>query len=882
MIAVVKHPFHGQGRVLSDLGETVIVRFDHGIEQCAKPDLTRLVEPLTALEQDDFSPAGTTLLRLLANSLLSCNDTWGVFAPSRIDLVPHQLWVCRKVLEKWPGRWLIADDVGLGKTIEAGIVLWPLISRKLVQRLLILAPASLVEQWQYRMRQMFDIRVAIYHPEIDKPNLAFWETHNMVVASIHTLRDDRKGRHERLFNAKRWDMVLIDEAHHVNFDQNEGKTLNYQLLERLTSQEHAQSVIFFTGTPHRGRHFNFFALLKLLRPDLFDPAKDPKKQMHHLREVMIRNNKQNVKDIRGNPLFFEPKVESRTFDYSPEEDQFYKKMTEFIVSGRAYASTLGSAQGQAVILVLTVLQKLASSSVAAIRNTLRKRIEKVQDAASVIARHQARIERDAPGDEDPDDQNKRDEEEVSQLVLQLMDNEQQSLKELLFAANSVQRETKTEQILAYVRELPDATSVLFFTEYKATQAMLLAALMREYGEHSVTFINGDACLDEVVYPDGKIRKVRSTRESAADEFNRGKKRFLVSTEAAGEGIDLQEKCHNLVHVDLPWNPMRLHQRHGRLNRYGQKHPVKISLFYNPETVEGQIWQLLSEKIANINVTLAAGMEDPEDLFPLVLGMTPSSTFDELYTGAYDAERLDDWFDSTTAKLGGRDAVDTVRELVGNAEKFDFQSVSSLIPRLDLPDLKTFFETMLKYHRRQIKRNGEALSFRTPESWAQTPAVSSHQENLIFNRNTPRGNGLRVVGIGTPVVNEAIKEALQFEAPVTCIEQTHFVKSTLYVFRVEDQISDTHGQIKRIVCAVKVSAEAPPVFSTDAALVSELNRLLENIPASQVFEHPVKLDRQPAPSKALKDLESVVQENLPALKIPFRLPDITLIGVVTAS
>src|SRR4029079_4957618 len=115
-------------------------------------------------------------------TIRSVNDQWGVFSLSRISLLPHQPWVCRKVLEQWPAHWLIADDVGLGKTIEAGLILWPLLSRGTVQRLLVLCPASLVEQWQLRLKDMFDIRLARYLPDLDTSRSDFWNNQTYVVA----------------------------------------------------------------------------------------------------------------------------------------------------------------------------------------------------------------------------------------------------------------------------------------------------------------------------------------------------------------------------------------------------------------------------------------------------------------------------------------------------------------------------------------------------------------------------------------------------------------------------------------------------------------------------------------------------------------------------
>lgn len=130
-----------------------------------------------------------------------------------------------------------------------------------------------------------------------------------------------------------------------------------------------------------------------------------------------------------------------------------------------------------------------------------------------------------------------------------------------------------------------------------------------------------------------LRTLRQTREAAADLFNEGRVRFLISTEAGGEGIDLQERCYSLVHVDLPWNPMRLHQRVGRLNRYGQKERVEVVTLRNPDTVESRIWDKLHSKINNIELAFGHVMDEPEDLLQMVLGMTSPSLFRELFVGA---------------------------------------------------------------------------------------------------------------------------------------------------------------------------------------------------------------------------------------------------------
>ena len=256
---------HGSGIVIVDNGQTVIVQFDNNIHGCEKSSLQRRLTPQQSLNKPEWHRPLEVITRIQAEVIQSINDTWGVFSRSRISLLPHQLWVCKKVLESWPARWLIADDVGLGKTVEAGLILWPLIARNRVKRLLILCPASLAEQWQIRLKSMFDIRITRYLTEADTKRSDYWNIHNQVVASIETLRKDHKGRHERFLESDPWDLIIVDEAHHLNADEKMGPTLAFQLLQDVVKKKRVSSMIFLTGTPHRGKNFGFISLLSILR-----------------------------------------------------------------------------------------------------------------------------------------------------------------------------------------------------------------------------------------------------------------------------------------------------------------------------------------------------------------------------------------------------------------------------------------------------------------------------------------------------------------------------------------------------------------------------------------------------------------------------------------
>lgn len=800
------------------------MRFGTEIHECARNAVQINQDARQAFASGTAHSPLEVVARVQAECITSINSTWGMFARSKISLLPHQLWVCRKVLETWPARWLVADDVGLGKTIEAGLILSALKSRGLLERLLILCPASLVEQWQYRLRTMFDLRTSTYSTDADGERSDFWNTSARVVASLQTLRIDSNGRQKRLVESEPWDVVMVDEAHHLNADEQAGPTLGFKLVQRLESANRVRSMIFFSGTPHRGKPFGFFSLLSLLRADKFGPKKPMKEQLRSLPTIMIRNNKQNVTDLLGKQLFKSLLVEPRTYVYSSAESQFYEMLTEFIVSGKAYASRLGGRDGRAVMLVLISMQKLASSSVAAILRALRGRLARIDtETDSIESQRLANQQEEFEENGDLDDAAEIDE-RIAEIRLRLMKDEKEWLKKLINAGEEVDEETKIKSIVSEIEQL--GKTVLLFTEYKATQSMLLSRLIARFGVDSVSFINGDQEARGVQMPDGKEVTLRTRRSEAADQFNEGKIRFLVSTEAAGEGIDLQKNCHTLIHVDLPWNPMRLHQRVGRLNRYGQTEQVQVISFRNPSTVESRIWDKLTEKIEHINNALRQAMADPEDLYQLVLGMTPPKIFREVFTAGNEvpAERFDEWFSRETATFGDTDVIDTVKQLIGNCARFDFQQVSEKLPKVDLPDLLPFMQNSLVFNRRQPRFVDGELSFKTPEPWLNDIRVLPEYEGMVFDRNKRESPPLdRLLGVGHVLVDSALAQALDLEATTAFIPADR-LEFPIAVYRVFDRVTTDAQNRKMLVCGAVFNGGGQIKMLPDWQLLKALNSL----------------------------------------------------------
>jgi len=747
----VSHPDFGTGIVEMADADKAVVRFGSDIKIVDPTDLTLKRDAEGALRRGERDPAADVLLRMQALAIRSLNEEWGVFSPSRIALLPHQLWVCRRVGARWPMRWLIADDVGLGKTIEAGLILAPLIANDRVRRVLILCPAKLVTQWVERLKRMFDLRFRAYAGDAagSASGMNAWDAERFVVASAQTVR---QGKHrDRLLEAEPWDLVIVDEAHHANANAQAAQSLLFSLLKEMEEQERFESLLLFTGTPHRGKDFGFLALLSLLRPDLFDPRRPAEEQLPHLREVMIRNNKANATDLKGERLFTAVTTENHSYSYTDEETTFYETLSAFIEDGRAYTDSMGGGHLQSARkLVLTTIQKLAASSVAAVRATLRNRIDALE--GRVAAMPEA-VDDDAEPMSAP-------------AEVHLMRDEVARLRELLELADAVDEESKITRIITLVNDLPEGEAVLFFTEYKSTQALVVQALEEAFGEGCASFINGD---DRLVLPEvqGGSTARESTRAEAADAFNAGRFRFLVSTEAAGEGIDLQHCCATLIHVDMPWNPMRMHQRVGRLSRYGQSRPVAVHVVRNPDTVDARIHDLLRHKLESIQSALDASMDEREDIAMLVIGMTPDGFYDELFAGAAEAgDRMTDWFDARTSRFDETSAVDTARAIFGSVDRFDFGRDSEDTPNLDLPDLERFLQDALKReHRRLVRNEDGTFSFKAPDSWRSDRRMRRSYDGLSLSRT----QGENTLGVGHPAMDALLDDALARDAHVGVVD-----------------------------------------------------------------------------------------------------------------
>ncbi len=823
----VSHPKHGNGTVLAILpNNSAVVQFNTpNPEILPLSELQEEADINTAIKDAVNVDTDTVLARAQAALIETINNKWGVFSRSSIDLLPHQLWVCNQVLKEWPVRYLVADDVGLGKTIEAGLIIWGLREARKIQRILILTPAPLTHQWEQRMSEQFDLLFNVYVSANDESAVNYWRKNNMVIVSAPTIQlkhsDRQIDRQNKLFEAEPWDLVIVDEAHHMNAENDQGQTLQYQLFEKLQEAGKVISTVFFTGTPHRGNDYGFWMLMKLIAPKEFDPRLPPSEQYKKLGKYFIRNNKANTVDMNGNKLFQQIKPYHDEFRYTPEEAEFYAKMTEFISSGKAYAQTLSAKEISQVQLVLIALQKLASSSICAVKGALLTRKNNLLNITT-------EADSDETAASDWFDAMNSDDDEVPvkqrDLTFFLMEDEIKNLDELISLGDKVTHESRIDKIIEIIKERYPKENVLLFTEYKKTQGLLMTELMKNWGEDCVTFINGDGYLPEVTLPNGKTKRFEINRVEAAKLFNEGQKRFLISTEAAGEGIDLQKSCHIIIHADLPWNPMRLHQRVGRLNRYGQTEAVEVVTLRNPDTVETMLWDKLENKIDNIQQAFTAGMDDPEDMMQLVLGMQSSKYYSNVFSeGSLQKKgNFNSWFDASTQSFGNLDAINTVKNLVGNAAKFNLAGLKD-VPKVDLPDLLPFFRRVLKLKGRQLMDTGnDSWGFITPEDWSKDYGSLSRYKGLIFRRKlNPGENPKSICGAGFKMFDKCLEYADKITESACAIAGS----KSYFIYKVYDMKTDNNTRINNdyIVVSVNTKDNETKILGLDEAF-KEINSL----------------------------------------------------------
>lgn len=428
-----------------------------------------------------------------------------------MSFLDHQLETALEAIEKMNGRVILADEVGLGKTIEAGLILKEYMLRGLVKNALILVPASLVNQWVNELNTKF------YIPAVSHRKHHNWEGNTILVSSLDTAK---RTPHQEVILANEYDFVLIDEAHKLKNHQ----TKNYQFVRQIKKKY----CLLLTATPIQNDLMEIFNLISILKPGhLGDVASFKEKYSGNkgkqeadaylkqlIERVMIRNTRENTNLKPSNRV-----IETILVDFTKEETEVYQQLNNM-------------QRGQDIFTKITLLREICSSREACFLS-----LQKLQEANT------------------PD-------EEIHSII--------QKINELPAHSKALKTVELIEQI--------GNEKVIIFTEYRATQ-LYLQWILQQHGISSVPFRGGFN---------------RSKKDWMLQLF-KGKAQVLIATEAGAEGINLQF-CHHMINYDLPWNPMKIEQRIGRIHRFGQENDVKVYNLAVKQTIEEHILNVLYEKI----------------------------------------------------------------------------------------------------------------------------------------------------------------------------------------------------------------------------------------------------------------------------------------------
>lgn len=567
---------------------------------------------LSAVDHISYIAAAAKIAEVL-DGYTEASDGHVLLAPMESNVIPlpHQINALSRAIAGDKIRYLLADEVGLGKTIEAGLILRELKLRGLVRRILIVVPKGLAAQWVSEMRvhlneefQLIlgqDVEVLRRMSGTEDPTqrntyLAAQNpflNFNQIIVPMDTYKpsdgkygEAARSRFEDLITAG-WDLVVVDEAHRLG--GNTDQVARYKLGQGLA--EAAPYLLLLSATPHQGKTDAFHRLMTLLDDDAFPDMESVSRE--RVAPYVIRTEKRNAIDEKGNTLFKPRRTRMIPVQWQPRhhlQQLLYEAVTDYVREG--YNQALRENK-RYIGFLMVLMQRLVISSTCAIRTTLERRLNVLKGGAQSATLQLAEMGNSPAGAENFDEFYDMDGQELLDALLEsriaAIQNEVSHVETLLTAARECEQtgpDAKAEALIDWIYRLQvdenePELKVLIFTEFVSTQEML-KEFLKDRGIQSIT-LNGAMNLAE--------------RKSAQDAF-RDHVRVLISTDAGGEGINLQF-CHVVINFDIPWNPMRLEQRIGRVDRIGQSKVVQAVNFVFEDSVEFRVREVLEEKLAVI-------------------------------------------------------------------------------------------------------------------------------------------------------------------------------------------------------------------------------------------------------------------------------------------
>lgn len=555
-------------------------------------------------------------------------DPYLALTASQIEALPHQITaVYGEMLPRQPLRFLLADDPGAGKTVMAGLLIKELLIRGDLERCLIVAPGSLVEQWQDEMAEKFGLvfdAVTREGIEASVTGNLFAERNRLVLRLDMAARSDEL--RAKLEAAPEWDLVICDEAHRMaaSYFGGEVKETRRHKLGKLLGTR-TRNLLLMSATPHNGKEADFQLFMGLLDADRFEGRFREGVHKADVSDMMRRLTKEELYRFDGTPLFPERRAYTAAYQLSPAEADLYQAVTTYVREEMNRADRSGDGKRQnSVGFALQILQRRLASSPAAIHRSLERRRKRLEArlgeerlarqgaprpllSAPSLPRFDFDDLQDAPADEAEAIEDSIADQATAASTLAELDAEIVILRDLEERALHLKlsgRDAKWRQLDTILDEpiMQDAATglrrkVLIFTEPKDTLEYLQAKITARVGEPaSVVVIHGGIA--------------REQRRAAIAAFNSDPAvRFMIANDAAGEGVNLQRGAHLMVNYDLPWNPNRLEQRFGRIHRIGQTEVCHLWNLCAANTREGEVYRRLLEKLEEARTALGGKVYD---------------------------------------------------------------------------------------------------------------------------------------------------------------------------------------------------------------------------------------------------------------------------------
>jgi len=707
-------------------------------------DLKPIDKPIDLLKSSIFSSPTEFKLNFLAHSIEVMASSEKALSPAnfKINPLPHQLLALDFVINQFRPRCLLADEVGLGKTIEAALIMEELKLRNIVKRVLIVTPAGLTNQWKDELKLKFSEDFSIFDGETFKSfkqlygqETNCWLKFNHVITSIDFLKPkkihsdlseyelEKRQEHNRYvfedcINAN-WDMVIIDEAHKLSKYKGGEETARFKLGNSLSDS--VPIFLILTATPHRGKPYVFKNLLNLVDPYSFNRLEDVTPE--NIKSITVRNKKRACIDFKGNRIFKDRITSLCKIKWDEEKDDpeksLYNAVVEYVTEYYDYARRENN---NILIFLLMLYQRIVSSSSKAILNSLGKRLESLKSLtqkAKEISESSLDDFFEIPGERQL---------ELIEKITPVLRNPELVRKEITIVSNCIElakksligrNDAKLRKLIEIIDEVKKKTDdknikILIFTEFIETQKYIVESL--EKIGYKTAFINGRLSLSDKI-----LQKQRFKDEA----------QILVSTDAGGEGINLQF-CHVVINYDLPWDPMQIEQRIGRIDRIGQEKDVIAINFILEDTIEEYVREKIEYKLQLVKEQFGE-----DKLHDILSTLNEEFNFDRLYMECIANSRYND------------NAIENISDEIYQKAKDILENDDILIPFTDADEVKGFeIEDIRKMSKKNLiftelflkNRNVEFNEYKDNKGLFyfrndfRTDILKNYYSKIIFDQN----------------------------------------------------------------------------------------------------------------------------------------------------